>query len=135
MDILQVLFILIAAVIIITGIYYGYTGVVRSINDDAYGKYQYKPINFMNGLMSIGPLGIALLGWGNFENNNSYMVGSLAVALFGTIILIGSIAKKTDWRTATATVTVLYVGLILLFVFILAIFLMFFGEGKKEKSK
>lgn len=134
MDLLKLLFLVVAVVGVIAGTYYGYTGTARSINNRAFERYQYKPVNVLNGLVAVVPLGIGLLGWGMSETDVSNLVVGLVIAFLGTLALAGSIAKKTDWGTAIASVLMLYLGVVLSFVFILALFLMFSGSSKKKAT-
>lgn len=134
MDLLKLLFFLAAVVGVVAGTYYGYTGAARSINNRAFERYQYKPVNFLNGLVAVVPLGIGLIGWGMSDTDVSNLVVGLVIGLLGSAALAGSIAKKTDWGTAIASVLMLYLGIVLSFVFILALFLMFSGSSKKKAA-
>jgi hypothetical protein len=132
MDLLKLLLLFVAVVGTIAGIYYGYTSTARSINNRAFERYQYKPVNFLNGLVAVVPIGIGLLGWGMSETDVSNLVVGLIISAIGTLLLAGSIAKKTNWGTAVASVIMLYLGIVLSFVFILVLFVMFSGSSKKK---
>lgn len=132
MDLLPLLILLIAVVGVIAGTYYGYTGALRSLNGRAFERYQYKPVNLLNGLVAVVLLSIGLVGWGMSATDASNLTVGLVIAGLGTLALVGSIAKKTNWGIAVASVLLLYLGIAFSFILILALFLIFSGASKKK---
>lgn len=135
MDLLNLLLGLALVIGVVAGIYYGYTGAVRSVNDAALLKYGRRPVNLLNGLILVLPLGIFLMGLAMSETDISNLYVGTVIALIGIGWLTTSIAKKTDWGTATTTLLLLLIGIALSVFLILALMVMFSGGGKKSKAK
>lgn len=135
MDLLTLFFYLIAFIAVVGGIEYGFRQSVRSVNEYALQKYQYKPVRFGNGFVVIVPILIFLLGLGMSEKDPSNFVVGTILALGITIAIAWYIAKRTDWGVAALSTLLFYVGAVFSIILIVTTVLAVSAATQKDKSE